>query len=666
MNALLAQIGFHIGDGMAAERPPRRANPSATNSAPLPALSQPIPGLVALEARWCEPLLQQLRSRDARAQWWPVLQALLGLGESAALAAVVELTEHATATDAGVRAAALELLLAVRCHFAAVAVADFDALLDLPEPYRQRELGRAVLAWAPPLDERARGAARGPARCLVQFARSGTVFERRLAAVSAALVACDEPSSTLQDCELLAVLAEVADDELTRRAARTALAATDATVAGWLTKPWSELASDWQLSELARLSRTQLQRLPPERLRELVGMLPPSASATNAPVGTAAQLLAAVRTAPGGHAHAHAARSALLGILPKVPEVLSTLSESERATAMSLFSTQTGVPAALYAPMLDALVPKPDTERMPPPLPIELAPTLLGRLRDGERMEHTIQVLYGQRMNLWWAEAIDAEADAIAGSAGRVPPAESQRFAELFSWGHRCRRASERMLLDPATPTGIRKRLRECLPGNMEPFPPAGAFVLAALRSPDAELKRAAVWVAGHAADMRPEIAALLREELPQAEIKAQRAIVRALGRLGVPAEDSLLRGWLRGSAAELRRDAVVALLETRPDDAEALGYLRAAMVASDDDERRQAWSWIGGSPALSLRFLDDAEHQLADAAGGQEHWRLIRIAQSAATIDRERAVAVLVRLTRHGNEDLARMATGVLQELRR
>jgi hypothetical protein len=627
---------------------------------------EPMPDVAPVDAALREPLLAVLRDARQQARWWPALQALLGIDAGAAAEAAATLVLHAANGTADATEVP-HLLLALRCHCAATALRSLDTAAALPEPGRSRELSGAVLAACAPLHLHGqRLVARGNARRLLAFA-AGNAAERRLAALSAAMYSLLEPHELPHRHDALAALA-AADDATTRSlaafAARRADAAFDTLLAG-------TNASCHRL-DVAQLEPEHLRRVP---RRELERALAVAATADTArerqagPGGSLAEQVLRGAQASGpqsveGALAAYHARALLGAVAASAPELLAPLlaapRSSRRALAAALAATQ--MPAALHDWWLDQQHAAITDDFAGEYMPVAVAPVLLARLRRAERLEHTIALLHSQRRYLWWHEAMDREPDAFAAAAPHVPPGLHAPFVELVTAGAR-RRVGERLLLAPDTAPALRSLLAKWLRGGDERHPPSDAFVRACVESSDPLLTELALAVARHATDSRERVAALLLERLPGADEQARRAIAGALHRLGSPAAEALLREQLRSGTPVLQRDAAIALAGAPEPDPDAMAFLRAGIVSSDVEDRRQIWRWISFSPEVAPRFVDAALAELTKGGDVQDAMRLRALLATAAKMRRAETLALVERLTRHRDDEVANMAVNLLQQ---
>jgi hypothetical protein len=620
-----------------------------------------MPAVVPVDPALREALLAVLRDPAQVARWWPALQALLGIDAEATIAAAEVLVLHAAAPAADCATRARELLLALRCYCAADALRSLDAVLSLPAPHRERELRRALLASCPPLCH-ARSSSRTDAQRVLAFAASASAPERRLAALSAAIHSVLTQSRELHRHDALAPL--LADRDATTRAlALVAARSSDALVEEFLAVspqarfPWIDFAD---------LDPEYLRRVPRTRLEQALEVLAGAGSARpRKDTGTVAdQLLRATERPqpdPGD------ARALLAAVAAKAPELLLPFTDGDEPTRRALaqeLARSASIPPAMCEWWLDQQDPKLDDRSIGEHLPLSTAPALLGRLRRGERLEHTLALLHTTYRYVDWHEVMDREGDAFAASAPLVPASHLQAFANLLTTGAQRRRVAQQLVLAADTTAALRTVLLRGLGGGNEQYPPSAEFVLACLKSTDPELGKHAIWIAGRATGSRDAVVALLLERLPGADEKTRRGIVRSLGQLGSPAAHAPLREQLRTGSAVLQRDAAIALASAAEPDAEGMAWLRAGIASDDAEHRRLVWRWISFSEEVAPLFLDEALERLVVGGDAQSTQRLRSLLGTVAKTRREEVLRAVARLTRHEEEEVSRMAEDLLNQL--
>ena len=620
----------------------------------------PMPSVAPVDAAWREALLAVLRDPAQVARWWPALQALLGIDELASIAAAEVLLLHAAESDGELATCVRELLFALRCYHAADALRSLDAALALPAPHRDPALRRALLASCPPLNLRG-PSPRPDAQRVLAFAASASPAERRLAALSAAMHSVLAPFREVHRYDALAAL--LADgDATTRELAAVAARSSDALVEErFAESPDSRVAwvqfADWEPEYLRRVPRARLAQAL-NVLAQAGGTRPRSDTG-----GVAEQLL---RTTDPPR-DTSGARELLAAVAAKAPELLAPFTDGDeptrRALAQVLAST-TSMPPAMCEWWLDQQTPKVDDRAIGDHLPLATAPALLGRLRRGERLEHTLALLHTTRAYLDWHETMDRDSDAFAAIVSRVPASHLQAFANLLTWGAQRRRVAEQLLLAPDTAAALRPLLLRGLKGGNEQYPPSDAFVLACLKSPDYELAMHGASIAGRAGGSRDAVVALLLERLPAADENVRRGIVRSLGQLGSPAAHAVLREQLHRGSAVLQRDAAIALASAAEPDAEAMAWLRAGIASDDVEHRRQVWRWISFSEEVAPLFLDEALERLTAGGDVQNSLRLRSLLSTVAKTRRDEVLRVVARLTRHADDEIANFAEDLLQQL--
>ena len=640
------------------ERLARIVNESATTDvASTPAAAAPI------DRRWREPPLAVLADPARQRDWWPAVQALLALDDDAVLgAAAATLFVHSQTGNATSRRAR-ELLLALECHFAAVAVLDMALVLQLPEAARLRELRRCVLANAQDIPTSTSDPERD-LRLLRELGIDERVDVRHLAAIRIALRSPSGELAVEQDEDIVDKLAADPDPG-TRRLAELVRDAADRTVDAMLRGPLAgEGGRRSGLDAIARLSGRRLAKLSPARVGEILDLCSP-------------------RTIPvaGNDLGAEVLRAAQRNDVPRGPasdawQVVRRLAQECPATLLSI-----GVPTAgqretlvraakernahpaLQLWALDA-VPA-NTDVGSGPLPLSMLPVLLARLRAREDMPRTLELLLSQRVWWDWMSAYERDLEPFVAVIAQVPASRRKEFVTVFQHGPNGRRALERLLVDPKVPEELRPDLRLAYGAGLDRHPPNAAFVLAALASADEELRKTAMWAAGHVRDEKETVAKRLLASLPAADPKTETGVVMSLGRLGHPAAIPMLREQTRQPFGAPPLRAAIALVEIDPADEVGIAFLRRALDGDDAESIRLAWHFLSFSPRAAALFLDEAVRVLGDSGDGQKHFRLLRFLKSVATVERERALTVMTALTRHPSSDLAEMASQELKALR-
>lgn len=633
---------------------------------------EPMPEVGHADGSMREPLLAVLRDPAQHQRWWPALQALVGIDAAAAQAAAEVLVLHHAEWNGPVAATSRELLLALRCYCAATALGSLDTAAALPEPHRARELALAVLASCAPLHLHPQhSVARANARRLLAWAATGTAAERRLAALSAAMYSVLSEEALFHEHRALIALQADADTvtrELAAFAGQRSVAAFDA----WLASG----TPGGRGLDAAKLDPEYLQRIPAAVLERVFEVgTGPAATATSRDASRSStarateQVLRSAQTragpGPDQAIAAQAARDLIAAVATKAPALLAPFlvsPEANRRALASLLAARPPIPTELHEWWLDQQQVVIDDRFAGDHLPIEVAPALLGRLRRGERLEHTLPLLHTTRRYTDWHELMDKDPEAFAAAASRVPASLEAPFAELVTTGWR-RRVAERLLLAGDTTPALRTLLVKHLRGADGTYPPSDTFVLACVQATDPELASLALVVARYATDSREQVAAILLERLPAADAQNRRWIVHALRRLESPAAEALLREQLRSGTAVLQCDGAIALASAAEPDAEAMAWLRAGIASEEVEQRRQTWRGISFSVEVAPRFVEDAVAHLTMAQHPEDVWRLETLLKTAAKTRRADVIAVVERLSRHRDEEVATMAVNMLQQ---
>jgi hypothetical protein len=628
-----------------------------------PPLARALPALPLVDARWREPLLTVLADPMQQALWWQAAQAMIAIDDEAAAVAAAMLSTHLHSTDASLQKCAHQVLRTLEYHFAAFAVLDPTVAGVLPEPARLRELRRCVLANS----EATFSSDRDPEsvqRTLHELGGAPQAEVRRLAALWIALHAPTGVLALQQDASLLDRLAED-PDAATRELAQMVSRSADAAADERMHLPLVDERGTRGFDAIASLPSRHLARLPLATIREVLAACTDVDIAPTGPLG-ADLLRAAQRSRPAtAKFHAHAALRAIAVACPASLQQFPDLTRSQRQIILQAFAA-TVPPPDLHGWLLDLVEPTPEGTIPNHQLSTAFAPTLLGRLRSGERPEQTLSLLIAQRNWADWAALLDKESATLVAAMPHVPAAHYEAFARFFTFGETGRRVLERLLLDATMPAAWRPALRKAFSQNLEAVPPDAAFVLACLDGSDEELRKTAIWAAGFVVDRKVEVARRLVAFLPAADERMDRALVLALGRLRDPAGLAVLRARMQQPFTESSLRAAVAVIEIDREDPDGFTFLRRALDADDPETRRLCWHFVSHSPDAAVLFLDEAVRVLGSSPDPMVHFRLLRLVSSAAKRRPDEARRVLRDLERHANAELANEANQHLRQLER